>query len=666
VKMEGNALFLTPFERSDGRIAAGAHRNTSPSIEQLTDTHHAPFSLSEKGACQMRILPIAAIVCFVGLTVAAQQTPSKPYTVAYASFGPLNSAIYVADADGRHERLLVGGSVLDMNPSFSPDGQSVLFTSRRHGSADIYRVHIDDSRLERLTDDPAFDDQAMMAPDGRHVVFVSSRSGQADIWILDLASRRTRNLTDHAGGDYRPAWSPDGEWIAFTSDRDSDGARAGTPSRSGVFSPSQITALYIVRPDGGGLRRLTVGDTSVGSATWSPDSTRLAFYEASRTDWRAMGTDFMGGPSLATSQIVSLDIHTGARDVMTSGIGRKYAPKWVGRGIAFTRGDVTEKRGVRERVNYVSYGIGFTDGRPEVRGTYSNVNWSPDATRIVFHRAIEGTWPPVTPASSRDPQFNLLRTGIFPSYSPDGRHLMANTAFAGQFRNTILVMDPDGRNRRVVYEHPAQNALAPVWSPAGDRIAFSLGAFFAAGRAGTPAHLAIIGADGSGLRMLTSGEGNYGFPSWSPDGKRIVARSAAAGAKGLVIVDVGTGAMTPLTSGAQTDNFPAWSPTRDLILFTSDRDGDWELYTMRPDGRDLKRLTTSPGNDAHATWSLDGEWIAFASARGGFKDEMPVGEGGGQGAGDIFVMRWDGSDIRQLTDDAFEDATPAFAPRLSR
>ena len=98
----------------------------------------------------------------------------------------------------------------------------------------------------------------------------------------------------------------------------------------------------------------------------------------------------------------------------------------------------------------------------------------------------------------------------------------------------------------------------------------------------------------------------------------------------------------------------------DRILFTSDRDGDWELYTIRPDGGDLRRLTHSPGNDAHATWSLDGQWIAFASARGGFKDEMPVGEGGGQGAGDIFVMRWDGSDVRQLTDDAFRGGDAGY------
>ena len=164
----------------------------------------------------------------------------------------------------------------------------------------------------------------------------------------------------------------------------------------------------------------------------------------------AYASFFMGGPTLATSQIVSLEVATGARQVLTSGPGRKYAPRWTAGGIAYTRGDVNERRGVRQRVNYVSYGISFTDGRKDIPGTYSNVNWSPDATRIVFHRTLDGTWPPLTPTFSRDPQFSVLRAGVFPSYSRDGRRLMSNTAYAGQFKNAILRMNADGARTGVV------------------------------------------------------------------------------------------------------------------------------------------------------------------------------------------------------------------------
>jgi len=161
----------------------------------------------------MKHNPLAVIaILLVPLPAAsAVAVVDAPYTVAYASFGPINTAIYIANTDGGLERVLIEGSNLDMNPSFSPDGRWVLFTSRRDGSADIYRVKPDGTRLERLTDDPAFDDQAVMSPDGARVAFVSSRSGQADIWLLELKTKQLRNLTDHPGGDYRPALSPDGQ-----------------------------------------------------------------------------------------------------------------------------------------------------------------------------------------------------------------------------------------------------------------------------------------------------------------------------------------------------------------------------------------------------------------------------------------------------------------------
>ena len=168
--------------------------------------------------------------------------------------------------------------------------------------------------------------------------------------------------------------------------------------------------------------------------------------------------------------------------------------------------------------------------------------------------------------------------------------------------------------------------------------------------------------NGSGLQVLTDGSANRGFPSWSPDGRQIVYRAAGGEHQGLVIITVETGEIRPLMTGSSRDNFPAWSPKGDRIAFTRFSDNDYELYSIKPDGTDLRRLTNAPGNDAHCTWSPDGEWLAFTSARGGFKDEAALHPGNPQPYGDVYVMRADGSEVRQLTDTPFEEGTVAWRP----
>jgi TolB protein len=600
------------------------------------------------------------LVCGVVAGVAQARRPGR-YTIAYASFGPLNTAVFIANADGTGERPLLANPVLDSNPAFSPDGQWVLFTSRRHGSDDIYRVRTDGSALERLTADPAFDDHAAMSPDGRHVAFTSSRSGQADIWLLDLATRHVRNVTDHPGGDYRPAWSPDGRWIAFTSDRDTAGARESTGAS---FAPRQMTQIHVMRADGSELRRVTHGDAPVGGASWSPDGTAIVCYEAATEDWQVLSRTFPG--VMVRSQIVSIDIATGARTELTRGPGRKLTPQWLAPGrIAYVGAETEEQPGQQKRSRaYWSDGIRFTNGAAGPAGVFTSVKWSADGTRMVYHRDVDESFPPFVRTFSRDRGFDVVRTGFFPSFSPDGRRLATTTMASGRVRTWLYASAADGSNPRVLFEHPTQSALAAAWSPKGDRLAFGLGAIFPMPTRYAPAQIAVIDADGSGLRRLTPDDGgNYEFPSWSPDGRRLVLRTARPDSKGLAILDVETGVLTPLTPESGTDNLPAWSPTGDAIAFTSRRDGDWEIYSIRPDGTGLKRLTHSPGNDAHASWSPDGRWLAFSSARGGFKDEMARGAGGGQGATDVFVMRPDGTDVRRLTDDAAEEGTTAFAPR---
>jgi TolB protein len=70
-----------------------------------------------------------------------------------------------------------------INASFSKDGKWIVFTSDRAGSADIYRAHPDGTGLERLTDDPAFDDQSTLLPDGRSMAGVANFNGPD--WSVD-------------------------------------------------------------------------------------------------------------------------------------------------------------------------------------------------------------------------------------------------------------------------------------------------------------------------------------------------------------------------------------------------------------------------------------------------------------------------------------------------
>jgi Tol biopolymer transport system component len=353
----------------------------------------------------------------------------------------------------------------------------------------------------------------------------------------------------------------------------------------------------------------------------------------------------------ATTQIAVLDIETGEREMVTSAAGEKWSPQWLAAG----------------RIAYVSGGpeggLEFTSGASGSRGQFDSPSWSPDGRSMVFHRDMDQKWPPLRATHSPESQFALLRTGIFPSFSPDGRRLVSNDRTAGALHNSILIMDADGARRSVLFHDEKRNALGPVWSPRGDQVAFALRTQPVDGSLLTlAADVATIRADGTNLQILTDGSGEYGFPSWSPDGRRIVYRASREGKRGLFIIDTQTRQVTPLQTGSDRDNFPAWSPTGDVIAFTSFRDGDYDIYTIRADGTGLRRLTNTPGNDAHCSWSPDGEWLAFASAREGFKDEAVLHPLNPQPYGDLFVMRADGTDVRKLTDNQYEEATPAWLP----
>src|SRR5215471_20976530 len=139
----------------------------------------------------------ASILAVLALAAGAGAA-SEPQKIVFARVFPNagQMGLFIAAADGSGERPLVGAGEIDYDAVWAPDGASIVFTSDRDGSADLYRVKPDGSSLERLTDSPAYDDQAAFSPDGAQLVFVTTRNGgTADLWTMDLRTRKAKALT---------------------------------------------------------------------------------------------------------------------------------------------------------------------------------------------------------------------------------------------------------------------------------------------------------------------------------------------------------------------------------------------------------------------------------------------------------------------------------------
>lgn len=602
----------------------------------------------------MRSLIIALTV--IGMLLADAPTGRKiAFARVYPQPGQLG--LFVAASDGSDERPLLASSESDYDPVWAPDDGSIVFTSERNGSADLFRVNPDGSGLTQLTADPAYDDQAAFSPDSKQLVFVSTRGGgMANLWTMDLVTRRAKALTSGPGGDFRPSWSPDGKWVAFSSGRGNP-----VPFASGRWERLQLSDIYVIRPDGSGLKKITRSGDFCGSPKWMDDSGHVIAYcmTAEQTLANRRPSPDPGNDT----RLVSIDTRTAASTDLKTGPGVKINPSSLpGNEIGYIRKDSADP------------GIYYSSGRRGPAGQIRAASWSPNGKQVVFHKRANTLRPTggARKTFSRNPDYELSLTGILPAFSPSGRELVTNSPPTANPRgSSISVTTIETGISKVVYEDNRRNVLVGGWSPDGERIIFAIGgfaAFFdafhsrflkAGDRVETGAQVAIVNADGTGFTELTAAPGNNAFPSFAPDGKRFVYRTFTEDGYGLRIMNLDTKAVKTLTG--EYDNFPLWSPRGDLIMFARQIEDAYEIYTIKPDGSSLKRLTFTKGNDAHMAWSPDGEYIVFTSSRMGFKDEVAYTDAP-QPYGEIFVMRYDGTGVEQLTDNQWEEGTPAWQP----
>jgi Tol biopolymer transport system component len=356
-----------------------------------------------------------------------------------------------------------------------------------------------------------------------------------------------------------------------------------------------------------------------------------------------------------------IDLATGAASVVPAGPGVKEAPFPLASGdIGFLRRDKPKE------------GLFYAGGNAGPAGADIRFpSWSPDGKQVVYSRFKSLSQPNPAHMWSRNasltftaPPFLQTSSGMLSGF--------ATTQRAGT--GTELVTIENGKPARSILERP-DLILAPQWSADGKQIVVGVGNFssfldFEVGSrkpvdpANGGAQVAILNDDGSSFKLLTSGPNNNGFPSFAPDGRRIVYRTAGPEGQGLRILSLADGSVTKLTGS--WDNFPLWSPRGDTVAFVRRNDiGDFQIFTIHPDGTGLAQLSHTHGNDAHLAWSPDGEHLLFTSSRMGFKDEA-LYTGAPQPYGEIFVMRANGSEVEQLTYDQWDEGGPAWLPSLRK
>ncbi len=419
-----------------------------------------------------------------------------------------------------------------------------------------------------------------------------------------------------------------------------EGAAHTRTGERGVMLMNRIgpsrSELYIATSDGTGERKLFPGTSFDLHASYSPDGEWIVFTsernglgQADIYRARPDGTHverLTDSPALDDQGALSPD---GTQLAFVSTRESQTANVWI--------------------LDFRTRKLRNLTGQPGLQGDPAKPNgffrpaWSPD-----------GRW------IARDPNHEYRYTDVFPSFSKDGTLLL--TRKDGD--SSLDIMNPDGTNRREVFPSNGGEAFSPSWSPDGQWIVFGYGGFLQL-RNRQPAKIMMVRRDGSNVTTLTDGTPNAGFPSWSPDGTRIVYRVWGEGVQGLRILNVSDRSAQVLTT--DYDNLPYWSPDGQRIVFTRRHSGfNFDIFTIRPDGSDLRQLTTSPANDAHAVWTADGQHIRWSSGMYGWKEEAALYDRTFQPYGQIFIMKADGSETRQLTDSLWEDSMPQFVPKVKK
>jgi serine/threonine protein kinase len=208
----------TPIGGGYGQVAFASERTGVPQIFMINVVDGSdlhPITNIPEGACQPSWSPDGTRIVF-----------TSPCTFDTDSYR--ESSLFIINADGTGLTPLNTASGGDFDPAWSPDGRHIAFTSLRDGRREVYLLELDTENATRLTFSETDEENSQPAwsPFGNQIAFVKKRFGALQVWTMTNMGQNPEQVvrSGQTLWDFNPVWSQDGQYILFNQRQINTGA----------------------------------------------------------------------------------------------------------------------------------------------------------------------------------------------------------------------------------------------------------------------------------------------------------------------------------------------------------------------------------------------------------------------------------------------------------